>query len=712
MISFFHYHSLTQYVNPHSYTNKYREIQSAMRRVIVFAILFLAVFIQANAFGVSLAQGRDSSHPWDYKRVYYVIEYLGQLREKGFFVRRPGSYQRQPCIIYDEEKTSNALLNGLPVTRVFRSKTITSLSGSALFRNEEAIMGEMGMETVAIRDGLAEIRANGYFGQPIDLPVPPGTLFEISGEWLAANSPQSGKRLGVDVLDREGRRVLRENVVYGNREPGTEGNPDVWVAEFAGDGEQPMLARFTRDGRLLRLEGEGLIYQVVSREEYGQGRISSRQSLFRSGEEEEYAAAIGGPGAVRYGGTGQAPAISIGAAIPGWDTFVWLVIQAGPPGMWDRTLQTSEYAQIDNLGGYYSITAVRNAPRVDVNLTLPMQTPSEIQPFLGTHQLVPSQNNAIIRAARAAVADTETRRPESNALRAVSYLAGWINQEIGFESTFQPNIAAPDVLSARSGDSLGHARLFVAMARSLGIPSRVCQGLLVQTGQAVFHAWAEAWIGGVWVPVDTTVSRVGLPAGYILVERSGPDTSLAGDFVEFLRLPQLTLTMISAGRETPLGALAELTVNERRTYAAYEGDWLANLYWGFAMRLPAGWNGKAGLNNVTIQSPDREASVTCEALQGDFRVGQSELDSNIENLRSNLRAFRLIDSRLVSFDTDGATPALFMDFACEQNGKNWRCRQYVLPRRQRAFRISFWAPADYYDSYAAHFDSIIASFEY
>lgn len=675
-----------------------------MRRFCFVVALALAILASPAPAISGLAMGAGG-HPWDNKRVYYLIEYQGRLREKGYFVRRPGSFQKTPCVIYDEEKISTADLNGLPVSRSFKTKTITTPQGYALFRQEEAVLGDSGSETVTVANGEADIKAYGYFGGPARVPVPDGVLFEISGEWLATNSLQSGRSVTVDVLDRELREVVQETVRVGSRLDNQTGSgPAIWAAEFQTSGHPPLAAMFTSDGRLLRLESEGLIYQVVSREEYEEGRMRPRDPYLYAAE------------AVRTGQpalTGATlPAMPIGAVIPAWDNFAWLVLTAGPPGQWESQIGNSPYSQIDIVGGQTTLTALRNAPRVDVSAALPMAVPADIQPFLASHPMVPSQDAAVIQNARTAVADVDSRRQETNALKAVSYLAGWINQEIVHAAVLDLETTPTEVLRNRQGGSAGHARLFAAMARSLGIPARVCQGFLVQTGQAVYHVWAEAWINGEWVPVDTTVSRVGLPAGYVLAERSGPDCRLSPEFPAFLSNPVLTLAMRSAGRETPLGALAELTVGDRRTYAAYEGDWLANLYWGFALRLPAGWNGRAKLNSVEIVSPDRRANVKCEALEGEFRAGQTELDNNIANLRNNLQQFRLVDSRLVSFDTEGATPALFMDFVCQQNEIQLRCRQYVLPRRQRAFRISFWGPADNFDAYAPYFDSILASFEF
>ena len=681
-----------------------------MRRTLLAAVLSLALIVPTAA--ATMAAGRDGGHPWDNKRVFYLIEYQGRIREKGYFVRRPGSYQKQSCIIYDEEKISHADLNGIPISRTFKSRTIVGLDGSALFRQEETLTGDSGREEVSVRGGEAAIQASGYFGSSANLPVPDGVLFEISGEWLANRTPRIGQTFSGNVLDREGRRVVSEVIRIGDRlDAGAGASPAIWSADFLTDDKPSLTATFTSDGRLLRLESDDMIYQVVTREEFEQEQLPSRRPAYYDAAD----VMAGAPAAAspsRSISAGSIPVIAIGAAIPAWDTFALLVLQAGPVGQWEYQIVDSPYAQIEQAGGGLVITALRNAPRVDASVVFPMRAPADIQPFLASHSLVPSQNQAISRTAREAVVDMETRRPETNVLRAVSFLAGWVNQEIAYVPGVNLRASATDVLSSRRGCAIGHARLFVAMARSLGIPARVCQGLLVQTGQAIYHAWAETWINGHWVPVDTTVSRVGLPAGYILAERSGPDAVLGDGFSRFLTNPVLNLSMASAGRETPLGALAELTVGDRRTYAAYEGDWLANLYWGFAMRLPAGWNGRARLNSVEILSPDRLANVKCEALEGEFRAGRAELEANIANLRNSLGQFRLVDSRLVSFDPEGATPALFMDFVVVQNNVSLRCRQYVLPRRQRAFRISFWAPADNYDAYAPYFDSILASFEF
>jgi transglutaminase-like putative cysteine protease len=86
-----------------------------------------------------------------------------------------------------------------------------------------------------------------------------------------------------------------------------------------------------------------------------------------------------------------------------------------------------------------------------------------------------------------------------------------------------------------------HAHIFIAAARTLGIPARYVTGYLVLAGQATseaHHAWAEAWVEALgWVAFDIA-NRIcpteryvrlaaGLDAGYaapIVGSRRGGST--------------------------------------------------------------------------------------------------------------------------------------------------------------------------------------------
>ncbi|WP_372425773.1 transglutaminase domain-containing protein [Salinarimonas chemoclinalis] len=66
------------------------------------------------------------------------------------------------------------------------------------------------------------------------------------------------------------------------------------------------------------------------------------------------------------------------------------------------------------------------------------------------------------------------------------------------------------------GDCGEYAFVFVALCRVLGIPARPVFGLITAPWMATPHAWAEAWDGVGWQPVDPNLVREGAYLGPIL----------------------------------------------------------------------------------------------------------------------------------------------------------------------------------------------------
>lgn len=60
-----------------------------------------------------------------------------------------------------------------------------------------------------------------------------------------------------------------------------------------------------------------------------------------------------------------------------------------------------------------------------------------------------------------------------------------------------------ETLASREADCLEHAELYVALARSLGLPARVVTGAAYGGGSFGAHAWVEIYLGK-WVEVDPT----------------------------------------------------------------------------------------------------------------------------------------------------------------------------------------------------------------
>lgn len=90
--------------------------------------------------------------------------------------------------------------------------------------------------------------------------------------------------------------------------------------------------------------------------------------------------------------------------------------------------------------------------------------------------------------------------------------------------TPRPFKGTTDALTAlRLGEAScnGKSRLFAALARGAGIPTRLVGGLILSGGEKrTSHQWAEAYVGGHWVPFDPTNRHFArLPAQYLVLYR-------------------------------------------------------------------------------------------------------------------------------------------------------------------------------------------------
>jgi len=63
----------------------------------------------------------------------------------------------------------------------------------------------------------------------------------------------------------------------------------------------------------------------------------------------------------------------------------------------------------------------------------------------------------------------------------------------------------------------GKSRLFVALARSIGIPARLVGGVILNTGsKKTSHQWVELYLNGYWIPFDTINDHFAeLPSNYL-----------------------------------------------------------------------------------------------------------------------------------------------------------------------------------------------------
>lgn len=144
----------------------------------------------------------------------------------------------------------------------------------------------------------------------------------------------------------------------------------------------------------------------------------------------------------------------------------------------------------------------------------PVDDPA-MSPWLAPEPLIESDDAGIREVARACVGE------EADAWQATQRLVRWVYEQV----RKVPSIGVPssaEVLRSRQGDCNEHTALFVAMARSLGIPTKICAGLVYHRGAFYYHAWPRVFVGR-WVDVDPTLGQTVADATHIQLVEGGLD---------------------------------------------------------------------------------------------------------------------------------------------------------------------------------------------
>jgi len=134
-------------------------------------------------------------------------------------------------------------------------------------------------------------------------------------------------------------------------------------------------------------------------------------------------------------------------------------------------------------------------------------TGPEFRSTLDPEPLVQSADPRIVEEARRilgpdGVGGTDPRVAAERLNHAVH---GMLRKEVSFSIP-----SATGVLESLRGDCNEHTVLYVALARSVGLPARAAAGLVYLDGRFFYHAWPEVWLGE-WVAVDPTFGET--PAG-------------------------------------------------------------------------------------------------------------------------------------------------------------------------------------------------------
>jgi tetratricopeptide (TPR) repeat protein len=124
---------------------------------------------------------------------------------------------------------------------------------------------------------------------------------------------------------------------------------------------------------------------------------------------------------------------------------------------------------------------------------------------------------------------TEIAGEDRDAWRVARKLADWTHQNLQWKVVAKAD--ARQTLATREADCSEFSSLFVAMARSVGLPARLVSGLAYSGDSFGGHAWVEVWAGK-WIELDPTWGTHFVDATHIRNESGALVTSAALSLIE------------------------------------------------------------------------------------------------------------------------------------------------------------------------------------
>ena len=159
--------------------------------------------------------------------------------------------------------------------------------------------------------------------------------------------------------------------------------------------------------------------------------------------------------------------------------------------------------------------------------------------FLGASAYIQTDAPAI-RAKAEAVLDGEV-----NSWRAAEKLCQWVYTSITDKKMSGGFGSSLTVLETLSGDCTEHTVLFIALARAVGIPARICSGVVFVKDAFYYHFWPEVYVGR-WVQMDPSLGQNIADANHIQLGGSTLESDNLIGFAEgvFRTLNQLEIAIV------------------------------------------------------------------------------------------------------------------------------------------------------------------------
>lgn len=143
------------------------------------------------------------------------------------------------------------------------------------------------------------------------------------------------------------------------------------------------------------------------------------------------------------------------------------------------------------------------------------QPPADLSPYLAADVFVQADHPKIRQQAQAIVGVATDPLAQATALHE------WVYLRLEKEAVISIPLAL-EVLDQRRGDCNEHTVLFTALARSIGLPTRIAIGLVWsdELGGFYYHAWPEVFTGE-WLRLDPTLGQLRADATHLKLASGG-----------------------------------------------------------------------------------------------------------------------------------------------------------------------------------------------
>lgn len=128
--------------------------------------------------------------------------------------------------------------------------------------------------------------------------------------------------------------------------------------------------------------------------------------------------------------------------------------------------------------------------------------PDSVKEYLNTTSKSRQDHPQVMEIAKSCIADTP--------LQTAKNIFKWMRRNVSYEYYYNSSsLGALKGLNTGKANCCDQASLIVSLLRACGIPARwvTCKSCTFSSGKSVGHVWAQAYIDGVWQPLDTTSSR-------------------------------------------------------------------------------------------------------------------------------------------------------------------------------------------------------------